>query len=493
VRLNDLKKFALNFTLKTRVPDDLVPILAKDREKQAEIQKKAEEAAKEAETKAIERKKQQQQQEKANATGATPPAPTGPAAQSPVAPGTDSRTDPRLPFNQHPRNRISQNVRGQSILPQGQSPRVPLSQRLAQNQAMYGRGGIPPPQPLPADLRIPSGPAAPAAERTPLSPTSSTGLNVKAFEFRPAANNFTPSGTTPSPQRTTAALEAPAAEASASFFGKDKKPVDPKDRKDIESTFNPVKRMLEEEHPEEHKKSIAANGGIPQPYRTPPTWNVAPEMASVSYKDSFPKAPIVTSHEPSPLHTPNPNGAGANANSQMPHAHQLPVHMQGPPHPQQMQGTPQQQARPPFYAQASHHGQAPGFDPRMQQFGPGGSVQSSPRFLPANPAAAFGGHMQMPQFAGQPIPGGYGMSPSMGYRQPAHAQQMMQGAPMGMGMGMGMPGQHGGQSKFTLFFPRMRCLIGMGQCVLMRLQCHKCAAKASHKDLNTAAHLWEGR
>ena len=48
VRINDLKKFAANFKLKSTVPDDLVPILAKDREKQVEIQQKAAEAAKEA-------------------------------------------------------------------------------------------------------------------------------------------------------------------------------------------------------------------------------------------------------------------------------------------------------------------------------------------------------------------------------------------------------------------------------------------------------------
>lgn len=422
VRLNDLKKFAANFKLNTRVPDDLVPILAKNREKQAEIQNKAEEAAKEAEIKAEEKKKDK-------AADATPPAPS--SATSQAQSGATPVPDPRLPFNNHSRARVSQQMRAPLLPGQGQSPRAPLSQRLQQNQH-YGRGAIPPPQPLPADLRIPTGPAIPASDRAPLSPTSATRLNVNAFEFRPAASNFTPSGTTPSPQRTTNEMEiaaAPAAsassassEASASFFGKDKKPVPVKDRKDIESSFNPIKRMLSEEHPEEHKKPIAANGGIPQPYRTPPTWNVSAENANVSYRDSFPKSQA-PSQGPSPLHTPNTNGP-------MPHAHQLPIHLQAP-----QISTPQQ--RQPFYAQP-HHGQAPAFDPRMQQFGPGGSLQSSPRFHPANPA--FNGqmpHMQMPQFAGQPMPH-FGMSPSMGHRQP----QVMPGAPMMM------PVQQYGQSTF---------------------------------------------
>jgi hypothetical protein len=43
VKLNDLKRFAKGLTLKTRVPDDLIPILTKDHEKQLEIKRKAEE------------------------------------------------------------------------------------------------------------------------------------------------------------------------------------------------------------------------------------------------------------------------------------------------------------------------------------------------------------------------------------------------------------------------------------------------------------------
>lgn len=44
VKLHDLKKFAENFTLNTRVPNDLVPLMAKDLDKQRAIQQKADEA-----------------------------------------------------------------------------------------------------------------------------------------------------------------------------------------------------------------------------------------------------------------------------------------------------------------------------------------------------------------------------------------------------------------------------------------------------------------
>ena len=48
-KLDDLKKFARNFTLKTRIPDDLVPVIAKDEKKQLEIRLRADELAKQRE------------------------------------------------------------------------------------------------------------------------------------------------------------------------------------------------------------------------------------------------------------------------------------------------------------------------------------------------------------------------------------------------------------------------------------------------------------
>ena len=402
VRLNDLKKFAENFKLKSRVPDDLVPILAKDREKQVEIQKKAEETAKEEELRAKEKEK-----EKAS------PAPSSVA--SVTASAVDSRN---LPFTQHSRG-VSRNMRVPAAIPPGPSPRAPQSQR------QQPRGKI---EPLPANLRIPTGPAAPAPGLSgPLSPTSATRLNVNAFEFRPAASTFTPSGTSPSPQRTVEGMKVEAAAArEVSFFDKEKDSSKPrKSEQDFENSFNTIKRLKNADRPEDQKKQFAANGGIPQPFRTAPTWLVPDDRLNVSYLDAFPKSRAPSSGT-SPLHTPNPNGL-------MPHAHQLPAHLQAP-----QITTPTQTPR--FYPPPQHAHAQSFAHPNMTQFGPNGSVQNSPRFPPAQ--MAFNNQMPqmppMPQFAGQPMQG-YGMSPSMQYRQmnmPPGGQMMM------------MPGQPHGQSEY---------------------------------------------
>ena len=423
VKFNDLKKFSENFKLRSRVPDDLVPILAKDREKQIEIQHKAEEAAKETEIREKERKEK--------------PSPTSSAASQATS-AVDQRS---LQSAQH-RARISQNLR--QPIGSGPVPRQAINGRGMQgtNQSM-GRPGVPlPPQPLPADLKIPSGPSKPALDDSagPLSPTSATRLNVnaKAFEFRPAASAFRPSGTSQSPARTEETEKS--TDSAATFFDKDRKPRDiakDKMKYDVHAMFNPLQRMAETEYPEEQKKSFAANGGVPQPYRTPPTWQHGEGMQNASYKDSF-KSPHhkSLSQGPSPMQTPNPNVMPAvHAGPPMPHAHQLPPHLQAHTPSQRPPYMPPQPAGPHQHHGAGGHLQ--GFDPRMQQFGQNASsVQSSPRFPPAQ--VAFNAQMPgMPPFAGQQ-PGGMqgypGMSPSMAYRQ----------VNMGMGMGMGMGGGVGG-------------------------------------------------
>lgn len=409
VKLNDLKKFAENFKLKSRVPDDLVPILAKDPHKQHEIQHKAEEAAQLEEVRVKELEK-----EKASVTAS--PTPSASSQITPTPPG-----DQRMAYNQqqNSRSRISHNLR---TLPQ-QSPSRTLPQGATAGNRGYPRT-LPTVQPLPPGMQIPTGPAIPPDG--PLSP-SRLNAGAKAFEFRPAASSFTPSGTSPSPQRTTgSSMDRSNASETATFFDKEKKLIDPKDRKDLENAFHPMKRLLEAEYTDEQKKAYAANGGVPQPYRTPPTWPYSEGNVNVSYKDSFVKAQAPSSG-PSPMHTPN-------SNAQMPHAHQLPPHLQGGPH----MSTPSQ--RPQYMPPPQQPGVPPhGFDPRMQQFGPNGSVQSSPRFPQAQ--VAFNGQMQgmpMQPFVGQQMPG-YGMSPSMQYRQ----VQIPQGGPM-----MVMPNQQHNQSEY---------------------------------------------
>lgn len=415
VKLNDLKKFAENFRLKSRVPDDLVPILAKDHEKQLEIKRKAEESARVDEQKRKEHEKE----------GSTPTPPKSAASHN--ASPVDSRAQQS---QSQSRNRMSQNMRGG--LSQMTSPRAPLSQRH-NLPFMNQRGGVPPPQPLPADLRIPSGPMT-AREGETLSPTSANNarlnVNAKEFKFTPGASSFTPSGASPSPQRMP--IAPPVEEPIASFFdGAGKKSSD--DKKDINTDCDTIKRMREAEYPAEWQKSIADNGGIPQPFRTPPTWTVPNERQNTKYLSAFPE-PRSLSQGPSPLQTPNP------ANGPMPHAHQLPPHLQAPHMGNQV---PQRFPNMPQYG--GQHGHTQNFDPRMQfPGGHGNSVQNSPRYAHAQMAGFNNGQMGqmpmagMPQFAGQPMQG-YGTSPNMGYRQ-------MQ--PGGGPMMMMQPGPPNAQSRF---------------------------------------------
>jgi hypothetical protein len=394
VKLNDLKKFAENFRLKSRVPDDLVPILAKDHDKQLEIKRKAEESARFDEEKRKDHEKE-----------GTAPTPTKSAPSQATTP-SDARAHAQQTQSQT-RNRVSQNLRGGM---QMSSPRAPLQQRHNLPFMNQARGGVPPPQPLPTDLRIPSGPTS-AREVELLSPTAANNarlnVNAKEFKFTPGASSFTPTGASPSPQRMPVAppVEAPI----ASFFdATEKKSSDVK--KDVNTHCDTLRRMREAEYPAEWKKGISENGGIPHSFRTPPTWTVPTERQNIKYLSTFPE-PRSHSQGPSPMHTPNP-ATGAT----MPHAHQLPAHLQAPHLP-----NPGHQQRFPNMAQYGvQHGHAQNFDPRMQfPGGPGNSVQNSPRYAPAQMAGGYNGQMgqmPMPQFAGQPMQG-YGMSPSMGYRQ----------------------------------------------------------------------------
>lgn len=417
VKLNDLKKFAANFKLKSRVPDDLVPILAKDREKQMEIQKKAEQEAREAE----QRQKEKDAEKKAIAS----PTPSQTALSN------------MQPFSQqHPRARVSQNLR--QPIPSGQSPRGPLSIRTQPNQTVFGQGRI---APLPSDIRIPAAPnGAIASDSGPLSPTSATRLNVKAIEFKPnpGASTFSP---TPKSE------EMPAA-PTLSFFS-DKKPRPEGEKRTFSEAFNPLKRMLSEATEEQKKGLYNANGGIPQAYRTPPTWTVPESHIEVSYLDAFPKTRIPSSSA-SPMHTPIPNG---------PMQHQLPPHMQN------SMGTPQihtpSHVPGRYYPQQPQHPHPQGsFDGRPNWPQPGSSVQSSPRFQPQQ--MAFNNQMApMPPY-GQPMPQQFGMSPGMAYRQMPGAPQYMNVPSQQMGGHMmvqqpsggyangPMPQSYGGSPRPTL-------------------------------------------
>ncbi|OJD11732.1 hypothetical protein AJ78_07554 [Emergomyces pasteurianus Ep9510] len=475
IKLNELMKFSKNFKLGTPVPKDLVPILAKDPSKQEEIIEKA----------------RRQHEEKlaaaaAKAAGTTAPdasttAAAAAAEQKPSAARASgsSRYDvgtvpPVAPSDrqQYPRGRQGYPPMGPHGGPggrqmghhtahPGRSGPGLLSHRLAdiQQQRKGGAMGPPMPPPLPIqDGRIPpNGPLGSdqsglnSPHKSMQSPTSatSTKFNVKAHEFKPnpAANTFTPASTSavasnPVPNNVRTRSISRTASPSA-FFGA-KKPLPASERPSINDHFNPVKRM-KKEATEQSSKDYAFNGGIPQAYRTPPTWEVAPVNAEKTYADMF-KTPV-----PAPSASPQ----RASSNPQIPHQHQLPFHLQhaGPP----TTGPPQ--AHPHPHPQSHHPSAPPHFDDhhRMQISASSSQVYPSPRLQQTHVAyhSPMGHHAQLAY--GQPVPQFYTgqgpqpahmrhypggpqfVNPQTGMGAPMMVQQPSNGPYAGMPQGMGVP------------------------------------------------------
>jgi len=179
----------------------------------------------------------------------------------------------------------------------------------------------------------------------------------------------------------------------------------------LKEGFNPIKRMQDETSEEQKKTMFATNGGIPQAYRTPPTWEASELNQEKNYNDMFPRMQPGAQVSPMPG---QPNGI-------MPHQHQLPLHLQN--------AAPNQQA-PPFYP---GQGQPMGpMDNQRMPYSNTNSVQPSPRMTPGHPQMMYPGQIH-PQMQGFPygMPGG-GMSPGMAMR-PMPGGQFVgpQGTPMG--------------------------------------------------------------
>ncbi|TKX18633.1 LsmAD domain-containing protein [Elsinoe australis] len=434
VKLNDLKKFSQNFKLHSRIPNDLVPILAKDQDKQKEIVQKAEDQVRE--------------REERRAQGlSTPPSATKATSSQTAQRGVQTaeavtEAAPQMST----RTRSQQPGKGQTG-PAQQTTRAPgnLNQR---NQMPYRpgtNGAVPAPIPIP--------PAAPAnqGDMGILSPASATSskFNVKAMEFKPnpAASTFTPTGPgseAPTSKRPSVVSPPPAASVAtpvADFFtpaSKKSKLADGEWASTTSNCFSTVKHLYGQSD-EAKRSQYAANGGIPQGYRTAPVWDFALANEEKSYLDMFPKS----AHQPpaSPMH--------ASQNGAMPHQHQLPLHLQN--------GAPQMGQTPPFYRGQPHPmGPQHMDDGRMPSYSSAGSVQPSPRM--SQPPMAFNGQTH-PQMAGYPyaMPAN-GMSPGMGVRpMPAGGQYMApQGAPMGGHMMVQQPSNgpymgHPGQQQMHMY------------------------------------------
>ena len=444
VKLNDLKKFATNFKLKTAVPPDMLGILAKDKERQETIVKKS----------------HRQLEEQVAASKAPVPPPSEPSNQRP---STSTRPEPGNAAVDQPssssRGNRSHGGRGRGdrslggplpMMPPRGAGQPSLGQRLMAQQSQYAQRQVPPIMPL-QDMRIAPPAPGPLANDAPGSrgatiptPTSanSSRFNAQALEFRPnpTASTFSPtgppSGASNSPAGPKAAAKAKVTNR-VSFFG-DKRPGPISEKRSIKDAFNPIQRMKKEAERDNKAKDFAVNGGIPQAYRTPPTWDVREENLEKSYEDMFENnPPIVQSASP--------------ANAPMPHQHQLPPHLQpgAPPIPQ-IHHTPQPNMR---HSYGGPMPQGPrgdhSFDEhRMHVSSSNQSMYNSPRFQQQNLVPHIGSPMfsqAQPAAYGQPQQVIMGMGPN---GQPVRYIAQMPGGQQftsPQGGQMGGPQMMGGQ------------------------------------------------
>ncbi|KAL5377198.1 hypothetical protein PMIN02_011593 [Paraphaeosphaeria minitans] len=411
VKLNDLKKFSQNFKLNTPVPSDLVPILAKDEAKQAQIVEKALKTVQEIKA----------TPPKSATASVDPKSVPRPVNAKADAPQPTANTSVDRQQNQRPRpgqapfgsatmrERTGHNQNMNQMAPRNHGM---LSTRLQMNQQQHKQQGNMPyngiPQPIPVqDARIPP-PTGPSASSSGVpTPTSSATpkFNVRAMEFRPTANAFQPGGqpsnhSSPRPD-STSRQEPPRKVQLTSFFSGKRPTVQPLD---LAESFNPILRLRKESTEDAQKaRQYATNGGIQPTYHTPPTWDFPTANTDKGYKDMFERPAS------QPLSTPHMIGNGP-----VPHQHQLPPQFQGP------QGVPQGQTpqhtprHPPVQP---HHGPGPHqFEAQHMQFSHStSSIHPSSRPMPgymysAQPQPMPGYPQQVPM---QP----YGMSPGVQHVQ----------------------------------------------------------------------------
>lgn len=435
VKLNDLRKFSQNFKLNSRVPEDLVPILAKSKEKQDEIIKRADQQVREQEEQNVVGTSSPPKSAKTDSTHAT--------VQRTVTPSEASvETAPQIGG----RTRSQQQTgRGQGV--STQIPRAPS--QANQRNPLPVRGGSAAAGSTTVIIPRSVAPVA-QAETSVLSPTSASSIrfNAKAMEFKPnpSASTFTP--TAPSTENSSAKrpsiVSPPPASGrptpSAEFFtaASQRSKLADGDWDTVTSKcFSPAIRLLKQSQEDESKKAqYASNGGIPQGYRTAPVWGHPEANAEKSFVDFFTKVPNLAS--PS-VH--------ASQNGSMPHQHQLPLHLQnGGPHVHQQSQFYRGQA----HSMTPHHME----DQRMHFASAASSVQPSPRM--GQQAMVFNGQGP-PQMAGYPYMASAGMSPAMAMRTlPAGAQYMNgQGSPMGGHMMVQQPSNgpygHMGQQQVQMY------------------------------------------
>lgn len=334
VKLNDLLKFASNFKLLTPVPGDLVPILAKDKEKQKEIVEKAQ---RNSETAALMSNKAR-----------------GQSTQRQLAQWDVDRTSDHHVHSRGKPSQSSQMIEGSTS---GQNVRAQqglLSHRLADSHRQHKAGmaaAVLVPLPIQDGRILPTrshgyagGLSSPSKQGGVHSPTSATSvkLNVKAMEFKPnpTANAFKPgnASSASSPRAASYPRSVSRAADPSIFFGS-RQPLPVPDRSSSVGNHDLIKYLKQESETDLKLKEHASNGDIQPAYRTPPTWSLPKDGEDfTSYNQNFDQSTPATQTETAQHRSP--------INPPLPHQHQLPFHMQNGTHPIPQVQTPQQLPHP---------------------------------------------------------------------------------------------------------------------------------------------------
>jgi hypothetical protein len=427
VKLNDLKKFAQSFKLHTPVPQDLVPILAKDKGKQEKIVEKA--------LRTVEEFK-----DVPKPAEPSPPAqPAEPKQPKPAARGS-SQAPPTAPSerqsqrgNRHSPN-FSQSMRGNDNRDRGGHQMTmgrqsqPLGQRLT---AQYGRQ--PPTQH--GHLQDPRS-QGPVPIPTVASPPGRLQYNTKLdFKPNPSAHAFLPTATNSSSSSPDRAPDRP----RPGEFWEGRRERLGSDRVPLGSNYNPIPQMFLELKGKE--KEYALGGCIFKAHLyIPPVWAVPPPPENQSEK-TFTQGLHWGDWDPAPSASPQPQGMQPQA---MPMQHQVPIHLQTSPIPtgHTPHHTPRHAPVQPHMAMGpngpQHYEDAAGVAVahRMQYSASTSSVHQSPRPMMSYMAGGpYGQGPPVQMYGGAP----YGMSPGGGH--PMNMRQVSGGhgfmPPSGPAAGMG--------------------------------------------------------
>ncbi|KAI0181277.1 hypothetical protein GGR52DRAFT_577836 [Hypoxylon sp. FL1284] len=357
VKLTELKKFANSFKLPTPVPVDLISIIAKDPAKQREIQEKAQrDVAEVARMKAEEiaaKEKKGVAAKEAQATTTTQPSTDNRAGRSAANP---PNAMPAAAPSRHQNNR-------QSFVPpayayQGNRAGAPHIQQNGRQGNLSRRIQAMEMQKAGQERLPPTGPAN-AADSSfnrrmgPAQGHMSAKLNPNSHEFRPSpfAQTFSPNGHPSAGSSPRSAINhtpdvqpgAANAHSQPMVITKKKNAVDPN-----KCAILPFIKTVQ---PPENK-NWNDNDGLRPSYDTQPTWRSATDEEKpdstmrLTYKEYFERQPFNAQPTPNPPHLL----------TQMPHQHQLPLHMQHGAHPAAPRHSPHV---PPVQMHTGQHGHVP--------------------------------------------------------------------------------------------------------------------------------------